>query len=55
MSQLRNIFALIISHFYGIMDRNWDFPLLGLGVYKATAPGEVEGAIATAGSWLSVN
>ena len=23
-------------------------PLLGLGVYKATAPGEVEGAIATA-------
>ena len=25
MSQLRNIFALIISHFYGIMDRNWDF------------------------------
>ena len=82
MSQLRNIFALIISHFYGILNRNWDFrsffeafqempdvtrgglhlsnipsltlntnasmPLLGLGVYKATAPGEVERYHATA-------
>ena len=30
------------------LNTNASMPLLGLGVYKATAPGEVEGAIATA-------
>lgn len=31
-----------------ILNTNDRMPLLGLGVYKATAPGEVEGAIAAA-------
>lgn len=31
-----------------ILNTNAQMPLLGLGVYKATAPGEVEGAIANA-------
>ena len=30
------------------LNTNASMPLLGLGVYKATAPGEVEGAIANA-------
>ena len=30
------------------LNTNASMPLLGLGVYKATAPGEVEGAISTA-------